>query len=155
MKMLVFLVGPQSHKTTPYLKLYGIKQYARMILANFIRKDLYLGYTTGSGFASNISGLKIFGITLGLLRWFQIPWDYGLTWIVRMKFSLLKVWGREVCSENLILFLSPPLQNRKQLGNAEMFAMATVKVGNFTVNWLDIASPEIKICCFLSLCLLF
>lgn len=68
MKTLVFLVGPQSDKTTPYLKLYGIKQYARMILANFIRKYLYLGYTTGSGFASNFSGLKIFGITLGLLR---------------------------------------------------------------------------------------
>lgn len=33
-----------------------------MILANFVRKDLYLGYATGSGFALN---LKIFGTTLG------------------------------------------------------------------------------------------
>lgn len=52
------------HKTSPYLQPYIIKQYSRMVIAVFVRKGLYLVYTTISEFASN---LKIFGITLGMI----------------------------------------------------------------------------------------
>lgn len=100
------------HKTSPYLQRYIIKQYSRMVIDVFVRKGLYLVYTSISELATN---LKIFGITLGLLAWFKTPWDYGLIWVMWVRFIFHKGWEREVFSESLILFLS----SHWKLGNSK------------------------------------